>query len=477
MKTRYFSLPTLVAIVLALVTLGCKRNAAKELLHSIPQDAGVVLAFDGTSLYKKAGGEALEGYLGSQNFSQLSLLRKCIDVKTILLFREAEEGAAVATAKVVDFSALKDLLVSTSLSVQEEDGIFSAQFGEEKLFFNKHQAWLAFDEKSEPFALESIQRSKDKGPSFADNKGIENMFRGDMGFFINPFKSMAQAERLLDIDAESLPKNRIVGNISFEERDIKADFEIIDTEGKLFKNPIAQPAKIDKKVLEYFPKNTDFLFVQGVKNKDFQKSYESLPQTWRSPELRTLFTYLDGTIACGLEGSKLYDFPDTIILLSQVKKGKGKEAQQAILSLLKIEPEKITYVGDVASFSNFFLGTIFVGYTDDIAYLSLSPIGLNKPSFLENDLAGLINADKGYFFVDMKKESILNVFLQESSYGRYYDLDGFLAASGTESKGELVFHNEASTDKNILEGIVRAIAKADKEEKANREEVYPLDEE
>lgn len=463
MKKIQIALLAVATLLLSLTMVGCKRKQQLDLLHSLPQDASIVWVLDGASIYEKAGGEALQEVLGAPVFSQLSLLTKCIDVKHIVSFQEPIEEQLVITAKVTDAKGLKDLLLSASLSVKEEDGLYSTQIDDKALLFNDRQLWLAYNANSTEIAMESIKRTQEQLPSFADTKGIDKMFDGDIGFYINPVKSVKEMVVLFGVDTQTFADNRIVGNISFEKKDIKSYFEVIDREGKLFTGVVGKPMKIDSKILEYFPQSTNILFVQGSKNKDWQQAYEKLPATWRTPAMRTVLSNLNGTTAFGAKLAEIYELPETATIIAQVTKGKEKEVQQAVIELMGIAPEDLTYVDNIASLENFLFGTIFIGYVEGAVYISRSPIGINKPSFLENDLSRLAKDEKGYFLVDMRKGSSLNSVMQRTSLGEYYDLDAFIAFSSNGNTGELVFHNEASTDKNILEGIVRAIAKADRD--------------
>lgn len=476
MRRFYIASAAVLLVMFAICGIGCSRQSRSDLLRSVPQDAKWVFVCDGAALYEKAGGASLQEVLGERDFSRLSLVKKCIDPRTIVVYQEMEDDLLVATAKVTDLSALKDLLTSSSFSITQEGELFSTVIDGSKLFFCEKQVWITDANHPDKVITDAYERAKNKkAASFALSKGIDKMFEGDCGFFINPSGEVSEVKEHMDSEEEikKLSEMRIVGNARFEAKEIKLAYEVIASDGKPYDNAFASPAKIDKDVLKYFPKATDIFAICGIRGKDMQEAFDKLPSSWRTPELQSLWKHLDGTMALGVKMNEedLYDF-ESVVLLSQVTKGKEKEVQQALLGLLQVKPEDVVYVGNNATFQSFLFGTVVVGIVDGIVYISSSAIDEFKPSYAENELSTMLKGNKGYMLIDLRKDSFFNRQIKESSWGEFYPLDGFIAFSGENNNGEIVFLNKAAVDKNILQGLVRAIAKsnASKEEDLESEE-------
>lgn len=459
----------LVAVIMVILGSGCSSKSS-QLLKAVPENAAIVAHFNGEQLLSKADTKELASVVDSDVLGQISLITKAIDARSIVLFATPNEKKSVAIIKVKDYQGLKDLLVASKAKIEEKEGLTWATIPEQTLLFNKEYLWLALNESSIYAAQEASQRLLEKKPSIADRKGIEQILKEDIGFYVSTYNLINQEVASLGIKNLDEYKNQsLVANISFEEKDIKSQFKILDEKGKAYKNPFGEPKEIDKKLLDYISAKSLFLITGAFDNKSYKKIFETIPETKKTPEMKTLFENIDGTYLLGAVLTDLYETPE-ITLISQVKKGKEKEVQNAIARLFGISTEE--KLGEDIVGHLFFLENLYIGARDGFVTLSTTPVNKHTPSYKENELSKMIRDKKSYVLVDLNKDSFLTTLIAEEVN---YKIDGYLAINGDSNKGEMVFHNNAVVDNNILTSLIKAFAKTKKIKVANEDEEDEVD--
>ncbi len=472
MKKLNYLLISLTLIFVGLGITSCERKG-KDLLSLIPQETDCILHLKGADILQKANLKQFETIVGKEEMEKslksFEKVTNSVDINSVLFFADLEEGREnlMALAPVKDTESLIELAKKEGLTIEEEEGyqIFSADGL--TFFVNENYIWISFERTVKSAAETIVFRSEKREFSAKDIKGIDKIFKGDIGAYINPSAIVSlndeikkafekQMEMTAGLGNAKIEDLRYFYNMSFEKKDIAMDVEVFTKDGEPYILENCTYPTLDKALLAYLPKGSDMVAALAFDGVMVNKMLTYI-QRYIGSKLGGSLSFMenfDGTLLAGVKagtGIMMSQKPEFVGVFAQVKEGTAEQTLESIIALPTVKGfEKVgeEYVFSMDNQGN----SLYLGAKEDFIYASMSPFQEFEASMKDDEIVSKMSDYNSCFFIDMRKESTIASFLPMIIS---YPLDGYIAMEGTKNTGHMVFHNEAAEGDNILEGLLK----------------------
>ncbi len=457
----------LITISLIFIGLGitsCQDSNGKKLLKHIPQEAGFICHLNADGIIQKANLQKFEDKIGENAIAQLQQLQSQVDLSSALIFSSNDaDNMIMILASVKDHKQLLESVKKMGLGITEKDGY--SLFGEDGISYiaNSSLLWAIVDNSNFEKGLQKIAQYEKLEKSALEIQHIEKILKGDIGVYFKQKSLLPILKKYYKgydkfsevFNREDFKDYSSFANCYFEKKDIRSEYEVFNKEGEPFILKDYSYTPINKELLAFIPKAADLILGFHLDNALFMKELKKIEPIIKKDLPLDLLKPINGSVLLGAKvgsGILMTQTPEFAGLFIEVEKGKEKECLSNIIKALGIDfkQENGEYLLKISSQMQ-----LHIGYKEGFIYTSLSSCkDLKENSIQDDELLKNMNNSNSYFLIDMRKgstiASLLPMFIN-------YPLDGYIEAYSMENKGICVFHNEASTEENILEGLLKVV--------------------